>query len=132
MLIAHVEARGVWLIEGGMSALAEALKSLAEANGARFRLGEDVARIETDRKGASGVVLANGERIAADAVLCNADPAALAHGCFGEEAQRAVGRVPQGRRSPQWCGWRTRRPAAFPCRATTCSSRPTTAPSSTS
>ena len=105
MLIAHVEARGVWLIDGGMSALAEALKTLAEANGARFRLGEGVDRIETGRRGVSAVILSEGERIAADAVLCNADPAALANGRFGEEATRAVGRVPQGRRSLSAMVW---------------------------
>ena len=105
MLIAHVEAKGVWLIDGGMSALAEALKSLAEANGATFRLGEGVARIETDRAGVSAVVLHRSERIAADAVLCNADPAALAQGRFGEAARRAVGKAPQGRRSLSALVW---------------------------
>ncbi len=105
MLIAHVEARGVWLIDGGMSALAEALKTLAERSGARFRLGEEVARIETGRHGASGVILQNGERIAADAVLCNADPAALASGMLGKEAARAVGRAPRTRRSLSALVW---------------------------
>lgn len=105
MLIAHVEAKGVWLIDGGMSALAVALKSLAKANGARFRLGEGVTRIETSARGASGVILHNGERIAADAVLCNADPTALAHGQFGEDARRAVGRTPPGRRSLSALVW---------------------------
>ncbi len=99
MLIAHVEAQGVWLIEGGMSALAEALKGLAERRGARFVLGEGVAEIEAGRSSVSGVILANGERIAADAVVCNADPAALASGQFGVAAQRAVGAAKPGRRS---------------------------------
>ena len=35
MLIAHLEARGVWLIEGGIHALAKALAGLAERQGAR-------------------------------------------------------------------------------------------------
>ena len=105
MLIAHVEAKGVWLIDGGMSALAEALKGLAERNGARFQLGEGVASIEADARGASGVILDNGERIAADAVLCNADPAALATGRFGAAASRAVGRTPPARRSLSALVW---------------------------
>ena len=105
MLIAHVEAKGVWLVEGGMSALADALKSLAEANGARFRLGEGIARIDTDRRGASGVILDHGERIAADAVLCNADPSALASGRFGKTASRAVGSIAQRRRSLSAMVW---------------------------
>ncbi|WP_291170926.1 NAD(P)/FAD-dependent oxidoreductase, partial [Erythrobacter sp.] len=99
MLIAHVEAQGVWLIDGGMSALAEALKGLAQQQGARFRLGESVAEIEADRAGITGVILADGERIAADGVVCNADPAALASGRFGTRAQRAVGATKPRRRS---------------------------------
>lgn len=105
MLIAHVESKGVWLIDGGMSALAEALKTLAEKNGARFRFGEGVARIEAGPRGATGVILANGERIATDTVLCNADPAALAHGCFGEDVRHAVGRTPPTRRSLSALVW---------------------------
>ena len=38
MLVAHVEQEGVWIIEDGMLALAQALAHLAEANGARFTL----------------------------------------------------------------------------------------------
>lgn len=105
MLIAHVEARGVWLIDGGMSALADALKELAMRNGARFRFGERVASVETDGRGASGVILDHGERIASDAVLCNADPAALASGRFGERARRAVGATPPARRSLSALVW---------------------------
>ncbi len=37
MLIAHVEASGVWLIDGGMHRLAEELEALGRKNGARFR-----------------------------------------------------------------------------------------------
>ncbi len=99
MLIAHVEAQGVWLIDGGMSALAEALKALGERNGARFKLGETVEGIESDGSGVTAVILANGERIAADAVVCNADPAALGSGLLGDTASRAVGRTPPKRRS---------------------------------
>ena len=37
MLVAHVEAQGVWSVAGGLSALARALAALAEARGVRFR-----------------------------------------------------------------------------------------------
>ncbi len=87
MLIAHVEAQGVWLIDGGMSALAGAIERLAREQGASLRYGAHVARIETARGRASAVILANGERIAADAVIVNADPAALASGAFGAAAR---------------------------------------------
>ena len=99
MLIAHVEAQGVWLIDGGMSALAEALKALAERNGARFRMGEYVRDIEAGRSGVVGVALQSGDRISADQVICNADPAALATGQFGDVGRRAVGRMSPRRRS---------------------------------
>ncbi|MDP4574949.1 phytoene desaturase family protein [Qipengyuania sp. G39] len=99
MLIAHVEAQGVWLIDGGMSALAEALKALAERNGATFRFGQRVEEIETAASRVSAVRLANGERLRADAVICNADPAALAAGMLGEHAKRAVRPTPPSRRS---------------------------------
>lgn len=90
MLIAHVEAQGVWLIEGGMSALAGALRDFAIACGAEVRTGCTVARIEVSGGRARAVVLANGERIAASAIVVNADPAALASGAFGEDAAQAV------------------------------------------
>ncbi|MBX7483513.1 1-hydroxycarotenoid 3,4-desaturase CrtD [Qipengyuania qiaonensis] len=99
MLIAHVEAQGVWLIEGGISALAEALRQLAERNGARFKMGESVARIEIGRSGVTGVVLLSGDRLEANAVICNADPAALASGRLGDAASCAVGGFAPKRRS---------------------------------
>ena len=80
----------MWLIDGGMHRLARALESLAKANGATFRYKAPVAEILVERGRAAGVVLASGERIAADAVICNADPAALAASAFGADARRAV------------------------------------------
>jgi 1-hydroxycarotenoid 3,4-desaturase len=90
MLIAHVEQEGVWLVEGGMHRIARTLAALAEARGATFRYGSEVTEILAERGRAAGVALAAGERIAAEAVVCNADVAALAAGLFGEAAQRAV------------------------------------------
>jgi 1-hydroxycarotenoid 3,4-desaturase len=83
MLIAHVEAEGVWFVEGGLSSLARALEAVAIKNGARFRYNTHVDQILTDKGRTSGVQLANGERIVADAVVLNADSAALAAGAFG-------------------------------------------------
>jgi 1-hydroxycarotenoid 3,4-desaturase len=90
MLIAHVEAQGVWLIEGGMAALARALMDLARAHGAQFRFGTGAALLETAQGRVSGVVMANGERVAADAVIANADPEALAAGRLGPLAAMGV------------------------------------------
>jgi 1-hydroxycarotenoid 3,4-desaturase len=105
MLIAHLEARGVWLIEGGIHALARALGDLAEAQGARVRTGTAVAEVLTSSGRVDGVRLVSGEVIAADIVICNADPAALATGRFGAEAARAVPALPRGARSLSALVW---------------------------
>ena len=105
MLIAHVEARGVWLIDGGMSALAGALRKLGEARGVTFVTGTRVARIEFAHGRAAGVITAGGERIAADAVIVNADPAALADGVFGAEAGRAAASLAPANRSLSAFTW---------------------------
>ncbi len=85
LLIAAVEADGVWLVEGGMIALARALERLGRANGAGYRYGTEVAQID-----AQGVTLASGERVEAQAVIVNADPQAVASGLFGGGVTRAV------------------------------------------
>ena len=105
MLIAHLEARGVWLIEGGIHALAKALATLAERQGARVRTGAAVAEVLTAGGRASGVRLASGEVIPADIVICNGDPSALATGRFGAAAQRAVPAIPPAKRSLSALVW---------------------------
>ncbi|MFL0355877.1 1-hydroxycarotenoid 3,4-desaturase CrtD [Erythrobacter sp. GH1-10] len=99
MLIAHTEARGVWLIDGGISALARALRKLAETKSVKFRTGTAAAQILTENRRASGVRLTNGDTIGADIVISNADPAALTEGKFGEQAARSVARMPREKRS---------------------------------
>ncbi|KQT88701.1 1-hydroxycarotenoid 3,4-desaturase CrtD [Methylobacterium sp. Leaf466] len=99
MLVAHVEAQGVWTIEGGLSRLAQACADLAAARGASFRYGADVARIVVEGGAVAGVELAGGERIAADAVVANADVAALGAGLFGPEAARVTDPVALAERS---------------------------------
>ena len=105
MLIAHVERQGVWLVEGGMRRLAEALASLAAARGVTIRYGEEAARILVERGRAAGVALASGERLAAEAVVANADAAALSAGALGEEARGAVPARPTSARSLSAVTW---------------------------
>jgi 1-hydroxycarotenoid 3,4-desaturase len=105
MLVAHVEQAGVWLVQGGMHRLAVALAGLAEAKGARLRYGAEVQEIEAQGGRVSGIVLKGGERLAADAVIANADLGALAGGLLGGAAQRAVEK-PAAERSLSamtWC-----------------------------
>ncbi|MFZ4807178.1 MAG: 1-hydroxycarotenoid 3,4-desaturase CrtD [Hyphomicrobiaceae bacterium] len=90
MLIAHVEQDGVWLVEGGMHRIAAALAAVVEDLGGRIHYGTQVAGISTADGAANGVVLADGERIAAEAVVFNGDAAALAKGLLGAEARRAL------------------------------------------
>jgi 1-hydroxycarotenoid 3,4-desaturase len=90
MLIAHVEQDGVWTIEGGMQRLAEGLQRLARSRGVTFRFSEDVQRVVVTGRRASGVVLASGERIDANAVIVNADSNALSAGLFGKDVAHAV------------------------------------------
>lgn len=105
MLIAHVEARGVWQIEGGIHALAKAIAALAQAQGARVRTNAPVAEVLTANGRTSGVRLASGEIIPADIVICNGDPGALAGGRFGQSAARAVPAIPPAKRSLSALVW---------------------------
>ncbi len=95
-VIAHVERDGVWLVEGGMYQVAAALAGLVESAGGTIRVGAHVEEILIDRGRASGVRLADGERIAAGAVVLNGDAEALARGFFGEAASSA-GAAPKER-----------------------------------
>jgi len=99
MLIAHTEARGVWLLDGGIHALATALRDLAQGCGARVLLGETVSEINSEGARVRGVKLASGEEIAADVVISNADPAALSTGALGADVKRSVAHMPAVKRS---------------------------------
>ncbi len=105
MLIAHVEASGVWRIEGGMHRLAAALSGLAERMGVDVRTNAPAARIFVEGGRASGVVLASGERLDADRIVVAADPATLASGRFGNPADRAVGKLAKRDRSLSALVW---------------------------
>jgi 1-hydroxycarotenoid 3,4-desaturase len=99
MLIAHVETSGVWLVEGGLSRLADALARIATRHGAAMRTGAEVAEILVEGGAAAGVRLASGELIRADAVVANCDPSAIGAGRMGPAASRAVRAVPAHARS---------------------------------
>ena len=90
MLVVHVELEGVWTVAGGMHRLARAMAAVAERAGARLRYAADVAEILVVAGRAAGVRLAGGEELPADAVIVNADLAAVAAGQLGPAAARAV------------------------------------------
>lgn len=100
MLIAHVEQDGVWLVRGGIHRVAQAMRALAERQGAQFRFGAEVREVIVEGGRAAGVTLAGGERIEADAVVFNGDISAL------PAAQRPVAATSRGSRSLSavtWC-----------------------------
>lgn len=75
-LIAFLERRwGVHFPIGGTGALVRGLCSLIEGLGGEVRCNAEVKQIIVDGQRARGVELANGERIAADVVVSNADSA---------------------------------------------------------
>jgi 1-hydroxycarotenoid 3,4-desaturase len=105
MLIAHVERTGVWLVEGGMHRLALALAELAERHGATLRYGTAARTVLTRDGAVSGVELDTGERVAANAVVLNADVAAVAEGLFGGVIAGAVPTTSPARRSLSALTW---------------------------
>jgi 1-hydroxycarotenoid 3,4-desaturase len=114
MLVAHVESEGVWLVEGGMHRLAVALAALAERLGARLRYGTGVRSITRRGGRAGGVILADGELIEADAVICNGDSNAVATGLFGDLGA-GVKPTALGERSLSALTWAVRTvPEGFP------------------
>jgi phytoene desaturase len=75
-LIAHLERRyGVHCAMGGTGAVVAGLVRLIEGQGNQVRFGARVQAIEVAGRRASGVVLSDGEVLASDLVVSNADSA---------------------------------------------------------
>ena len=72
---------GVWVAGGGMHALPVALADAAVGAGVSIRYGARVEKIlrRSDRTGVAGVALVDGERLAADAVVCTIDTGEAYH-----------------------------------------------------
>ncbi len=114
MLIAHVERAGVWLVEGGMFRVAEMLARLATNHGATIRTQSHVTEIGLTNGRATHATLATGERIDADAIILNADPAALTAGLFGPQVAAAVPRLRAADRSLSALTWVFRAETTYP------------------
>ncbi len=77
-VIAHVELNGgVWYPRGGVYAIARALERLAGELGIAIRTNCGVEQIVVDNGRATGVILSDGSRIDAEAVLANVDVATV-------------------------------------------------------
>ena len=106
MLIAHVEQDGVWLVDGGMRAVAHGMKRCAERNGTKVRLGAHVERINLKNDLAKSVTLSSGEEIETDAIIFNGDASALASGLLGDDVRKVTKRTSPQNRSLSaltWC-----------------------------
>jgi phytoene desaturase len=66
-------AHGVWYPRGGMYSVVEALVDLAQGAGVQFMFDTSVERVDVNSTHARAVILDDGRRLEADAVLANAD-----------------------------------------------------------
>jgi 1-hydroxycarotenoid 3,4-desaturase len=82
-LIWQAEADGVWVVEGGMHKLAQAIATLARHVGVDIRYNTHVDHISTRGDRVTGVTLEGGYQLDAEAVLYAGDPRALATGSMG-------------------------------------------------
>lgn len=87
-LIWRAEEAGVWRVEGGMRALADAMATRARDIGVEIICDAHVDRIETT--GRRAAILTDGTRFEADAIVHAGDPAALHKGLLGCDVSRAV------------------------------------------
>jgi len=106
-VITYMDAvAGVYVPEGGMNAIGRGLAEAAEKNGVTFRYDETVETV-VRRSGSTGPVtgvrLAGGEALGADAVVVNTDlPVAYRYLLGGLDAPR---RARRGRYSPSCLVW---------------------------
>jgi phytoene desaturase len=93
---------GVWFAKGGTNRLVAGMVALFERLGGELLLSDEVQRIETLGDKATGVVLASGRTVAADAVASNADIMHSYRDLLGgnRAAQRTRQRLERKRFSP--------------------------------
>ena len=75
ILVSHLEKEfGVHYAMGGVQAMADAMVAVIEDQGGTVRRGVEVDEITVTKGQADGVVTTDGEHIAADIIVSNADP----------------------------------------------------------
>ncbi|WP_082755060.1 phytoene desaturase family protein [Variovorax sp. PAMC 28711] len=93
-LIHYLErAYGVHFAMGGTGAITAALGDLMSRHGIEVKLDTTVRRIHVDEGVATGVTLADGQTMAADVIVSNADPAHLYSAMIRPEDQAAPTRL---------------------------------------
>ncbi len=100
--IAHVElALGGYGVQGGISALVDALVEVAEGLGVELRLGSPAARLRLDGRRVTGVEGADGAVHEAGIVVVNADVAHLIEDLLPASAPHGLPKAPP----PSMSGW---------------------------
>jgi phytoene desaturase len=88
-VIAYMDSvAGVYFPRGGMHAVPRAMAAAAEKHGVRFRYGTTAVKVDMDWDRATAVRTADGERIAADAVVLNPDLPLAYRDLLGEAPRR--------------------------------------------
>lgn len=98
-LIWQAEAGGVWVIEGGMHKLTEALARILARQEVDIRTDTHVTRIRTDARRVTAVELADGTEITCDLVVHAGDPRALASGALGPDMTQVAPQTLKAERS---------------------------------
>jgi phytoene desaturase len=98
------QAFGSWYVRGGLRRLPEAVADRATERGAVIRTGAAVTEVLVEGGRAAGVRLADGERVPADVVVCNADAAALYGRLLRAEAPVGRARATLRRATPSSSG----------------------------
>jgi phytoene desaturase len=94
-LIPYIEmAKGVWHPQGGFRALAQALAQAFKDLGGKIHLDTPVSQVWLQNRQVRGVELSDGERIAADAVVVNAD--------FAQAVQTLIPQAGRGKYSAKF------------------------------
>ncbi|MBN8217628.1 MAG: phytoene desaturase [Spirochaetes bacterium] len=86
-------AFGVWHVMGGLSKISEAMAKVVVEEGGVIRLGAKVQKLLLEGRRATGVVLADGTSLRADAVFVNAD--------FGHAMETLLEGAPLGKWAPK-------------------------------
>ena len=98
-LVWQAEARGVWTVKGGISSVARVIEKLAVNRGVEFIYGHRVIEIQKSNSLVNKVCLDDGTCHAADAVVFNGDPRALATGLLGDDLRNIAGKTRNADRS---------------------------------
>jgi phytoene desaturase len=99
------QAFGSWYVRGGLRRLPLAVADRAVERGAEVRTSTPVTRVLVEGGRVCGVELADGGRLAADVVVCNADAAALYRDLLPVDAPVRAARAALARATPSSAGF---------------------------